>query len=147
MCVCLYLCVCVYVWFYWVIIQDKRQNIFPSVHHGQKHLKNLALPQPVPFFCSYPTEKCYCQKLPPPRKHSCLSSPSLSTGDEHWLVLELVCLCRWTNRSRCAFYVSLLITDKLRSPFTKMDLRLWKDLAEGISEIATTNSTLPHFPE
>lgn len=89
--VCLFVSVCV--WFYWAIIQNKRQNIFLSVHHGQKHLKNHALPQPVPLFCSTSNWMCYCQKLPPPQKHSCLSSPSLSSGDGHWLILELVCLC------------------------------------------------------
>lgn len=102
------------VWFNWVIIQNKRQNIFLSVHRGQKHLKNLALPQPVPFFCSISNWKV----LLPETSTSTETFLPVVSFLEHWgwtLARFRACLslCWWTNRSRCAFYVSLLCSNPI----------------------------------
>ena len=135
--VCMCVCVCVCVWFYWVIIQNKRQNIFLSVHHGQKHLKNLALPKAVPFFCSVSNWKV----LLPETSTSTETFLPVVSFLEHWgwtLARFRACLslCWWTNRSRCAYYVSLPCSNPIISSHRRRPVKMF---AKGQSLFSVYN--------
>lgn len=102
-CVCLCMCISVCVWGCACMCVGGVTLLGHEVKYDVKYLsfsqswskymKDCAHSQPAFLLCSTFSRVCYCQKFPPPWKHSCLASPSLSTRDEHWLTLQLVWVC------------------------------------------------------